>query len=437
MGLCPFHPDHNLGSFVVTPGKNIWRCFAEGIGGGPVKFIMMYDELSYLDAAFKLAKEYAVISQEEYERYSRKKWDETVVTTIRKKIEEPEKKEHRKADQEVTAAVYAAMSHVCPLSKQHEQALIRERHLDKNKLGDFFTFPTRRTNLSSKIIKQIGESLSQKAYQKPLAKCSTEEMTILNNRMKPVFEQIQYVPGFYKNKATGEIDFSSYRGLGFLVRDEKGVPRGIQIRRDTCKEGESRYVWFSSAFAEGNDAYEGGASSGAPGGVIIPDVSADKLSKACVCITEGRFKAEKIAAAGNIAIYVSGVSSWQAIMPQVDRVIGTRKRVFLMFDSDFMGNTAVYKQLSAMEEALSKKHLECWVVLWSKTHGKGFDDLVINLGQRYSKYLSYMKFDDVMRTYESTLQQVFEEFGAKSIRDITSDKASAFTLALQDTMENN
>ena len=43
MGLCPFHPDHRLGSFVVTPDKNIWQCFAEGIGDifSPVEIDLM------------------------------------------------------------------------------------------------------------------------------------------------------------------------------------------------------------------------------------------------------------------------------------------------------------------------------------------------------------------------------------------------------------
>ena len=30
MGLCPFHRDTKLGSFIVTPDKGMWKCFSCG-----------------------------------------------------------------------------------------------------------------------------------------------------------------------------------------------------------------------------------------------------------------------------------------------------------------------------------------------------------------------------------------------------------------------
>ena len=38
-GLCPFHDD-NTPSFMVSPAKNLCKCFACGEGGSPVHFIM-------------------------------------------------------------------------------------------------------------------------------------------------------------------------------------------------------------------------------------------------------------------------------------------------------------------------------------------------------------------------------------------------------------
>ena len=62
-GLCPFHDDRTP-SFMVSPSKNICKCFACGEGGTPVHFIMKHEQLSYPDALRYLAKKYHIEIQE-------------------------------------------------------------------------------------------------------------------------------------------------------------------------------------------------------------------------------------------------------------------------------------------------------------------------------------------------------------------------------------
>ena len=62
-GLCPFHDDRTP-SFMVSPAKNICKCFACGVGGRPVDFIMKHEQLSYYDALRYLAKKYGIEIQE-------------------------------------------------------------------------------------------------------------------------------------------------------------------------------------------------------------------------------------------------------------------------------------------------------------------------------------------------------------------------------------
>ncbi|MDR1527139.1 MAG: DNA primase [Dysgonamonadaceae bacterium] len=62
-GLCPFHEDRTP-SFVVSPAKNICKCFACGEGGTPVYFIMKHEQLSYHDALRYLGKKYGIDIQE-------------------------------------------------------------------------------------------------------------------------------------------------------------------------------------------------------------------------------------------------------------------------------------------------------------------------------------------------------------------------------------
>lgn len=62
-GLCPFHDDKTP-SFMVSPGKNICKCFACGEGGGPVNFIMRQEGLTFPEAIRFLAKKYGIKIEE-------------------------------------------------------------------------------------------------------------------------------------------------------------------------------------------------------------------------------------------------------------------------------------------------------------------------------------------------------------------------------------
>ncbi len=56
---CPFHGE-NTPSFVVSPQKQIYKCFGCGASGDSIKFVMEYEKLSYPETIEKLAREYNV-----------------------------------------------------------------------------------------------------------------------------------------------------------------------------------------------------------------------------------------------------------------------------------------------------------------------------------------------------------------------------------------
>lgn len=58
--LCPFHDDKSLGSFVVYPRGNCYKCFSCGAKGGVIDFLMAYEKLSYPDAIRWLGKKYGI-----------------------------------------------------------------------------------------------------------------------------------------------------------------------------------------------------------------------------------------------------------------------------------------------------------------------------------------------------------------------------------------
>ncbi|MBR4728857.1 MAG: DNA primase [Prevotella sp.] len=62
-GLCPFHDD-TTPSFMVSPSKQICKCFSCGEGGTAVNFLMKHEQITYPEALRWLAKKYNIEIQE-------------------------------------------------------------------------------------------------------------------------------------------------------------------------------------------------------------------------------------------------------------------------------------------------------------------------------------------------------------------------------------
>lgn len=62
-GLCPFHEDRTP-SFIVTPAKQLCKCFACGAGGNVVKFVQLHEQLNYPEAIKYLAQKYGIEVEE-------------------------------------------------------------------------------------------------------------------------------------------------------------------------------------------------------------------------------------------------------------------------------------------------------------------------------------------------------------------------------------
>lgn len=53
VGLCPFHLEATP-SFTVNPAQNLWQCFGCGTGGDPIRFVELFDKVSFPEAVAKL-----------------------------------------------------------------------------------------------------------------------------------------------------------------------------------------------------------------------------------------------------------------------------------------------------------------------------------------------------------------------------------------------
>lgn len=413
MGYCPFHQGSHLGSFIVTPDKGLWKCFAcgDGYGGNGINFVSKYKGINYLDAAFDIAKDHGLISFDEYEKFANQNYSDNYIRELTERQERKHKKNSPnqvKANAQIIHNVYLCIKENSVLSPDHKETLINERKLSPERIKeDYFTFPIRS---KEKIIKKIQEQYPE--YSDAI---------------------LSTVPGFFIKKSTGKLSYSGYKGLGILIRDCNGMIQAIQIRKDTKKEEESRYTWFSSSFASYKpEEFIGGCGSGSPKDVLFPNV--DK--KHILCITEGRFKSEKLIESGNASISVQGVTSWKGIEKSISGCLKkiVYSKIYLFFDSDILGNHFLFVQSEKMVRFLQAQFpdITFYYAFWHKKDGKGIDDCINNGNMKTVKFFSV---GNATRLVNNCFIELLEKYGIKKFQQLTHEQALQFISDLQNACE--
>lgn len=413
MGYCPFHQGSHLGSFIVTPDKGLWKCFAcgDGYGGNGINFVSKYKGINYLDAAFDIAKDHGLISFDEYEKFANQNYSDNYIRELTERQERKHKKNSPnqvKANAQIIHNVYLCIKENSVLSPDHKETLINERKLSPERIKeDYFTFPIRS---KEQIIKKI-----QKQY--------------------PEYSDaiLATVPGFFIKKSTGKLSYSGYKGLGILIRDCNGLIQAIQIRKDTKKEGESRYTWFSSSFASYKpEEFIGGCGCGSPKDVLFPNGG----KKHILCITEGRFKSEKLIESGNTSISVQGVTSWKGIEKSISDCLKkiVYSKIYLFFDSDILGNRALFVQSEKMVRFLQAQFpdITFYYAFWHKKDGKGIDDCINNGNMKTVKFFSV---GNATRLVNNCFFELLEKYGIKKFQQLTHEQAVQFISDLQNACE--
>lgn len=419
-GSCPFHSSTHHRSFVVTPRKNIWQCFVcgDGFGGNGIKFISLYDKIDYLQAAFKVAYENNIISYDEYIMYSKINYNETYVNRLEQKHVGSKKiaiASKPKAPDFIIHNVYSIIKENCSLSEEDYKTLKNERHLSDTRIArDYFTAPTN-WKQKENILNAIRAAYPEYSD-----------------------EILMTVPGFYieTEKGKNRLKFFFSKGIAFCIRTDTKI-KAIQIRRYTVKEGQKRYTWFSSTFTdEYPDKYLGGAGCGSPHDILYPD----NTDRGIIAITEGRFKSELLRDAGNVAVSLQGVSTWKGIQDEILHIMDSRpvRKIYLFFDSDMLGNTAVYNQSIALLKAIEITFptIQTYHAVWKKEWGKGIDDMYFN---GHIKEIKYLTSGQLKSCHEKVLKFLLEKYGVESLDEIVRSKdkdlKERFCRDLQDNSE--
>lgn len=412
-GLCPFHSDTSVGSFVVTDDKRMWECFTCRIGGNAAKFISLYDNIDYVEAAVRIAYEFGQISQNEYRDYMNDPgYSVKKVVDIEKQYTIKTKPDNQIATPELLDQVYTLFSKHAGISNNHVDYLLNHRGISNEDIvsGGYFTFPTRRIlrEFMADIRNQFG----------------TEDI-------------LGSVPGFYYDKTVRRFTFAKYFGLGIPIHNTAGYIVGIQVRKDSVSDTGMRYVWFSSSFvtdSKYSDEFDKGTSSGAPPDVHFPK----KLLSTNVYITEGHFKAKKISDEfGSIAVSVQGIGSQKGIitilnqlpMCVIEHSLSAEFQIgyiYLAFDADVSFNIRVFEQLKQLSDNLLLHNYVNYYVYWPFALGKGIDDVItnghkdsINLFEKYEWDHAYMTMEEELRDYvNSNIYKVPQEIIGQFFSDI-------------------
>lgn len=258
------------------------------------------------------------------------------------------------------------------LSPEDFDYLAQERNLSEDFIreGYYFTFPSENffptfveVLLKNKIISNKSE---------------------LNTLLKGV-------PGFYFNNITQEWSYATLerngrfvapRGIGIPIQNANKKFTGIQIRKRFVAEGGNRYSWHTSKYFVG-DEFSYGISPGTPVSVVFPK----KIKRKTLFITEGHFKAKRIADTFNcIAISVQGVANFKGIEKEIKTLIHEQKLAFnhilIAYDADIAGKKEVLTQSKNLIEYLKTelqdelKQTNLLFVGWDITLGKGIDDVI-------------------------------------------------------------
>ena len=376
------------GSFVIDTDRNTarcWKCGTHTFSDAASLLAAVRGERKQWTATLILARDFQLISEQVFQsamngaRVLPADIQESVAFEAFKPIEEQREMLNYVNIDRVYRCLMLTYKLTAP---KHDQAIgflskedfnylhhSRGMSIDSITKGQFFTFPKPQTF-------------------KTFVDILMHNKIILS--MNDLNEILKGVPGFYFDCTKKTWTFKYKNGIAIPIKNADGLIIGIQTRnsdkemaRLAAKNPDSepsRYGWFSSAKdAKGfSDDRLYGISPGSPIDVIKPDVVKSNV----LFITEGHFKAQKIAETFNcVALSVQGVTTFKGIEVEIQRLIEqgcTISHIYLAYDADLSYKPSVFRSSQETMDLLANcfPHLALYYVGWDVHLGKGIDDLI-------------------------------------------------------------
>lgn len=410
--LCPFHGDRHFGSFKINDRKGICKCFTCGYYGDGIQFVKdisrdpnkhISKKEEYKRAVLRIAVDHGICTKEQAEEYFGGRISDININDV--------SSENLRAEEKVNGITKIAISSIrdwayqlflmgVSLSDEHRDYL-RNRGLTDEEIEEkgFFTFP--------KPTEAFLDALHERCLKNNLTSNIFKRIPGFHTRLNMALDTIQPRTGEREYRYT----FGYRRGIGIPIKNAEGHIVGIQIRKDSVKETQKRYTWFSSSYCayEDND-YIFGTAAGAPTHVAYPK---ENRYPGVVFITEGFFKAEEVAKTFGVAcISVSGVGNYRSIPDDLRCVeLKTKKKIehiYIAYDADMSKNLQVYHHARNMFDLIRKMYsVNIYNTLWKESDGKGIDDLIQN---QKAHTLRKVNFEEFAVLYDKMVEELEKEY---------------------------
>lgn len=296
-GLCPFH-NEKTPSFIVTPSKNICKCFGCGGGGDSISFIMKMENLSYLDALRFLAKKFGI--------------------TIVEKELTPEEK---------------------------EQQSLRDKMLDANQwLQDFFEKSMRETQEGRSVGYQyfIHRGLREDIIKKFHLGYSPADYQAYTNAALSQGIKLEHLVALGATVNTGTRTYDKYAGrVMFPIHSISGKVVGFGAR--TLKADKNVAKYFnppeSEVYNKSENLY----------GIFYARQAIIKKQKCYVVegyadvISMHQAGVENIVAPCGTALTNGQIRLLKRVLPSVGNTLADEKYVTMLYDGDSAGQHAAIK----------------------------------------------------------------------------------------------
>lgn len=296
-GLCPFH-NEKTPSFIVTPSKNICKCFGCGGGGDSISFIMKMENLSYLDALRFLAKKFGI-------------------TVVEKELTPEEK----------------------------EQQTLRDKMLDANQwLQDFFEKTMRETQEGRSVGYQyfVHRGLREDIIKKFHLGYSPADYQAYTNAALSQGIKLEHLVALGATVNTGTRTYDKYAGrVMFPIHSISGKVVGFGAR--TLKADKNVAKYFnppeSEVYNKSENLY----------GIFYARQAIIKKQKCYVVegyadvISMHQAGVENIVAPCGTALTTGQIRLLKRVLPSVGNTLADEKYVTMLYDGDSAGQHAAIK----------------------------------------------------------------------------------------------
>ena len=225
VGCCPFH-DEKTASFVVSPSKNIYKCFGCGAAGNVINFVKEHENISFPAAAKYVADKYNIVIAQADAVETKTDTERDSIKTVLK----------------WAAQFFINNNHIAAASSFFENRKISENSADDFKLG--FALPEWNSLEKAAAKNGFSKDLLLKAGLIRKKEDTKTSYDYFRNRIMFPFTDISgNIIGFTARDISGESDTAKYLNSPDTVVFNKGnVLYGLQLAKRHIVNMDSCYL---------------------------------------------------------------------------------------------------------------------------------------------------------------------------------------------------